>query len=105
MQNLERTLSQKENYVNVKLCELTGLFQYYSPVPPKPLSGIPAADAAAPSFSNCFINANCCRSDIGVRGVPDVAAADDEEDGDGEAKTGSSIWVSKLRSTRAPLRR
>ena len=56
---------------------------------------MPAAVAAAPSFSNCFIIANCCRSDIGVRGGPDVAAVD-ADDGDGEeaATDDSSIWVS-----------
>ena len=42
-----------------------------------------------------MIIANCCRSDIGVRGCPDaVTAGDDEDDGDGEAATESSIWVS-----------
>ena len=65
----------------------------HSPV--APLSGLPAEVEAAPSFSNCFIIANCCRSDIGVRGCPDVVTAgDDEDDGDGEAATESSIWVS-----------
>ena len=56
---------------------------------------MPAEVEAAPSFSNCFIIANCCRSDIGVRGCPDVVTAGDhEDDGDGEAATESSIWVS-----------
>jgi len=53
--------------------------------------GLTSAVVAAPSFSNCFINANCCRSDIGVLGGPEIAAADDEDEGVGEPVTEVSI--------------